>query len=140
MPEFLPDRLEAGTHNVPGAAGLLAGMRHVRRVGIGSIRPQEQQAKDRLAAQLKQIPGLRLYVGKQQTGVLSFVPQDAACVVLAEALGKHGIAVRAGLHCAPLAHETAGTLETGTLPVSYTHLITCLSTSKNEEVLSCLMF
>ena len=118
MPEFLPDRLEAGTHNMPGAAGLLAGMRYVRRMGIDNIRVREQIAKDRLAAELRRFPGLRLYTGDNQTGVLSFVHENADCVMLAEALGKHGIAVRAGLHCAPLAHETAGTLDTGTVRLS----------------------
>lgn len=118
MPEFLPDRLEPGTHNIPGAAGLLAGMRYVRRIGIDNIRKREQASKNLLASQLQRLPGIRLCTGQEQTGVLSLVTEQMDCVVLAEALGKQGIAVRAGMHCAPLAHETAGTLKTGTLRLS----------------------
>lgn len=118
MPEFLPDRLEPGTHNMPGAAGLLAGMRYVRRLGLETIRSREQKMKLRLEKELHRFPNIRMYQAENQTGVLSFVPEGIDCVMLAEALGKQGIAVRAGLHCAPLAHETAGTLETGTLRLS----------------------
>lgn len=118
MPEFLPDRLEPGTHNMPGAAGLLAGMRHVRRLGIETICRREQNTKKRLERELRRFHNIRIFQGENQTGVLSVVPDGIDCVILAEALGKQGIAVRAGLHCAPLAHETAGTLETGTLRLS----------------------
>ena len=51
-------------------------------------------------------------------GVLSFRVRDRDCEELGEALGRRGIALRAGLHCAPLAHRTAGTLESGTLRAS----------------------
>ncbi len=53
-----------------------------------------------------------------QAGVLSFRVRGRDCEELGEALGDAGIAVRAGLHCAPLAHRTAGTLETGTVRAS----------------------
>ena len=78
MPDFLPDRLEAGPHNVPGVAGLLEGLRFLRRRVAG---------------------------------------RDPGWV--AEELGQRGIAVRAGLHCAPLAHATGGTEATGTVRVSF---------------------
>ena len=118
MPEFLPDRLEPGTHNMPGAAGLLAGLHHIRRTGIETIHARECRSKERLASELARLPNIRLFQGEAQTGVLSFVPEGVDAVLLAEALGKQGVAVRAGLHCAPAAHETAGTLETGTLRLS----------------------
>lgn len=117
MPDFLPDRLEPGTHNIPGAAGLLEGIRFVRkRKGI----LEHEQAMGRLASRLLAgIPGIRVYTGDHQTGVVSFVPREQDCVMLAERLAKKwNIALRAGLHCAPVAHETAGTLETGTIRMS----------------------
>ncbi|MBQ4564768.1 MAG: aminotransferase class V-fold PLP-dependent enzyme [Oscillospiraceae bacterium] len=117
MPEFLPDRLEAGTHNVCGIAGLRAGLEFVRRMGPETLLRRERQLLQRLLPALQRLP-LRCYTGKAQTGVLSFVPWDLDCEQLAERLGEQGIALRAGLHCAPLAHESAGTLEHGTLRLS----------------------
>ena len=61
-----------------------------------------------------------MFSGDHQGGTVSFVP-DTDCEELAHELGRRGIAVRAGLHCAPLAHESAGTLETGTVRVSFGH-------------------
>ena len=120
MPEFLPERLEAGTHNMPGAAGLLAGLRAVRQLGEEEILRREQQWMEYTAQRLEKLPGLRVFTGPMQTGVLSFVTEDRDCVLFGEQLSERwDIALRSGLHCAPLAHETAGTLETGTIRVSF---------------------
>lgn len=64
----------------------------------------------RLAARLNILPGLRVYYSDKndQSGVLSVVPVKMSCDALSERLGAAGIAVRSGLHCAPLAHDTAG--------------------------------
>ncbi|MCD8382001.1 MAG: aminotransferase class V-fold PLP-dependent enzyme [Clostridiales bacterium] len=121
MPDFLPDRLEAGTHNMPGIAGLLAGVQFVSRRGTDAILRHERQLSDRLAGELSLIPGVRVVRPEtpgQRTGVLSFLVEGQDCEVLGNALADRGIALRAGLHCAPLAHRTAGTLETGTLRAS----------------------
>ena len=61
-----------------------------------------------------------VFTGENQCGTVSFVPK-CGCEELAEFLGKGGICVRAGLHCAPLAHESAGTLSTGTVRISFGH-------------------
>ena len=120
MPEFLPDRLEPGTHNMPGAAGLLAGLRTVRRLGTDEILRRERELMQYTAEQLQKIPGIRLYRGEPQTGVLSFVTEGTDCVLFGEELSRRwDIALRCGLHCAPLAHETAGTLKSGTIRVSF---------------------
>ena len=118
MPGFLPDRLEAGTQNVPGAAGLLAGLRYLGSVPPGSIPEREKALREALIPRLRRIPGVRVFAGEPQTGVISMTAEDRDCVRLSEALGRRGIATRAGLHCAPLAHEAAGTIDTGTLRVS----------------------
>ena len=68
--------------------------------------------------ELRMIPGLELFAGEDQSGVLSFRAEGAECEEIAGLLGQRGIAVRAGLHCAPLAHRSAGTLETGTVRIS----------------------
>ena len=60
---------------------------------------------------------MQVFSGAHQSAVVSFVP-GMDCEELAQKLARRGIAVRAGLHCAPLAHESAGTLESGTVRVS----------------------
>ena len=124
MPDFLPDRLEAGTHNMPGIAGLLAGVRFVRQLGPEAICAEERQLAALAAEGLRRIPGLRVYALPDlaaQTGVLSVVPEHLDAEALGNALAERGIALRAGLHCAPLAHRTAGTLDTGSVRISFSH-------------------
>ena len=121
MPEELPDRLEAGTHNMPGIAGLLEGLRFVRSHGMGKIARHERMLICRAAEHLQQMDGVRVWFDPspaRQSGVLSFAVEGRNCEEIGELLALSGIAVRAGLHCAPLAHQTAGTLETGTVRLS----------------------
>ena len=116
MPAFLPDRLEAGTLNVPGIAGLCAGIKWIQKVGLDTIFRREQRAAES-CAQILQEMGFLVFAGPHQAGTVSFVADDPE--TLAQYLAEQGIAVRAGLHCAPLAHESAGTLDTGTVRVSF---------------------
>ena len=121
MPRELPDRLEAGTHNMPGIAGLMAGLRFVREKGAEEILVHERSMARRASEHLREIPGVRMYCAEEedrQTGVLSFTVNGCGCEELAEKLAERSVAVRAGLHCAPLAHRTAGTLESGTIRLS----------------------
>jgi len=119
MPDFLPDRAEAGTLNVPGIAGLSAGLAYLERTGIQRIAQQEHRQVQRCAAGLEKL-GYRVFAGEHQAGTLSFLPKGDG-EELADALARQAIAVRAGLHCAPLAHESAGTLSTGTVRISFGH-------------------
>lgn len=118
MPAELPDRLEAGTHNMPGIAGLLEGLRFVQRQGVARIADYEGELGRYAAQRLANIPGVEVFSGPEQTGVVSFRVSGWDCEELGEALASRGVALRAGLHCAPLAHRTAGTLETGTVRFS----------------------
>lgn len=119
MPDYLPDRVEAGTVNVPGIAGLAAGLRHLRRAGVENIGRREQEQAKKAADGLKRL-GVQVFSGPHQGGTVSFV-SSMDCEDTAQKLAERGVAVRAGLHCAPLAHESAGTLETGTVRVSFGH-------------------
>ena len=120
MPDFLPDRLEAGTHNVCGAAGLLEGMKFVSRTGTARIHRHERDLVCRMMDRLERIPGVTVFRGGgNQSGLCSAVVGGMDCEEMGEALAKRGIAVRAGLHCAPLAHQTAGTQDTGTIRFSF---------------------
>lgn len=122
MPEFLPDRLEAGTHNIPGIAGLLEGLRYVSSKRPGEILHHEQELTAQAVKGLSSLPGVTLYAAKRpetQAGVLSFTVDGMDCESVGEELGQRDIAVRAGLHCAPRAHETAGTFGSGTVRASF---------------------
>ena len=116
MPPELPDRLEAGTLNVPGYGGLGAGIRYLNRIGTETVFHREHQLLRQCVSGLKKM-GMQVFSGPHQAATVSFLP-GLDCEEAAEKLARWGIAVRAGLHCAPYAHESAGTLETGTLRVS----------------------
>lgn len=135
MPETLPDRLEAGTHNVPGIAGLLEGMKFVERNGTGILLEHERRLALRAAEGLSRIRGVNVFYAPNlinQTGVLSFNIPTMDCEDVAERLGRLGIAVRAGFHCAPLAHQSAGTLESGTVRIG-------LSPFNRQQEIDCLI-
>ena len=119
MPDFLPDRLEAGTQNVHGAAGLLEGILFVRSTGLEKIRHKECEVIRALSEGLRDREDFRVFSDPQgESSVLSILPLRTPPETLAGRLAEQEVAVRAGLHCAPLAHRTVGTEETGTLRFS----------------------
>ena len=116
MPEVLPDRGEAGTMNVPGIAGLEAGLRLILARKPEQIGAHEARLAQSAAQMLREL-GLEVFSGESQLGTVSFRAGED-CETFAQSLGDQGIALRAGLHCAPLAHRSAGTLDTGTIRLS----------------------
>ncbi len=142
MPAYLPDRLEPGTHNVPGIAGLLAGVRWLQRHTIHWALAHEREMLSVFSERLSGDGRVRLFRAPDpalQTGVLSVQVEGLDCEEAAAWLGERGIAVRAGLHCAPLAHETAGTLEAGTVRFSFSPFNTAREvTAAAEAVLDLL--
>jgi len=131
MPEFLPDRLEAGTQNVAGIAGLGAGLEFVMNRSVQRICAHETHLRSILTRNLSRIPGVRCWDGPEgaQSGVVSFSVEGWDCEHFAAALAAQNVAVRAGLHCAPLAHESAGTLREGTIRAS----VGALNTNEDAE-------
>ena len=117
MPDFLPDGAEPGTANVPGICGLEAGMRYVMSRGTEAIGVREHRSAMVAAGGLERM-GLSVFHGPHQGATVSFLPPGGDCEGAAEKLTRWGVCLRAGLHCAPTAHESAGTLETGTLRLS----------------------
>ena len=117
QPESLPDRFEAGSHNVVGIAGLLAAVRWILDRGVDTLREHEISACRRLSARLAEIPGLRWFGPReldQRVSVFSvrldgLEPNEVSALLES----RFNILSRSGLHCAPLAHRTIGTLETG---------------------------
>lgn len=119
QPAILPDRYESGTLNLPGIAGLHAGIDFVlqRRREIAEY---EHALNERLRSQLRDVPGLTLLGDDsvQRVGITSIVPAHGDSGALADALDATGVAVRAGLHCAPAIHAWLGTMESGAVRFS----------------------
>lgn len=121
MPEAAPERYEAGTLNTPAIAGLEAGIAAVRRAGVESIARHELSLVQRLYELLSECGQVELYTGYPDarfTGILPFNVKGRHSNEVAQALDRHGVCVRAGLHCAPLAHAKIGTLDRGAVRVS----------------------
>lgn len=119
QPEELPDRLESGTPNVPGVCGLLAGVRFVQTRGREAIYRHELSLLQELYDRLRDCKGIHLYTDRPLAGaavpVLSVNVEGLSSEQTAAWLHERGVAVRAGLHCAPLAHKRFGTLPDGTV-------------------------
>lgn len=139
QPDLLPDRFESGTLNAHGIAGLAAGIEWVRRHGTRQILGHERRLIARLTQGLHALPRVEAFSGPGQCGVLSFRVDGLACEDVAGRLAERGVCVRDGLHCAPLAHRTAGTFETGTVRVSVSALNSAAECDRFLEILeACL--
>lgn len=125
MPDFLPDMLEAGTGNICGIAGLRRGVRYVREKGAENIGGYEFELAREFVSGISGSDADVFFENDRsvQSGIVSIRPRRGKCEALGEALGRAGVAVRTGLHCAPLAHETAGTTDSGTVRFSFSPFI-----------------
>lgn len=113
MPAVYPERFEAGTHNILGIAALLAALENPM--------PKAHTVDDfrRLIAEIKKIKNIKVYSASDTVELFSIVWSDMECAKLAERLYfEFGIETRSGLHCAPLAHTTIGTINSGTVRIS----------------------
>ncbi|MBU0639403.1 MAG: aminotransferase class V-fold PLP-dependent enzyme [Planctomycetes bacterium] len=119
QPDFLPDVYESGTANIVGLAGLAAGVRYVLERGVDEIRAHEAGLTRRLIDGLRSIPTVRVsgtQDAERQTAVVSFTAAGHSPARLAQGLDERfGVMCRPGLHCAPRAHRTLGTLPDGTV-------------------------
>jgi cysteine desulfurase family protein len=122
QPAVRPDRYEAGTANTVGIAGLGEAVKYVIGQGPEKIYQHERELTQRLMMGLSEIPGLTILgpeIGKDRTGIVSFILADRDASEVAFLLDRnYGIAVRAGYHCTPLGHMTAGTMEGGAVRAS----------------------
>ena len=125
MPETLPERYEAGTLSTPAIVSLTAGLRFLSDVGIDAIAEREASLNRYARERLSCVRGLTIYGNANDaTSVLSFREADVAPEESARRLDRLGIAVRAGLHCAPLIHKRIGTFPSGTVRVSFSAFTT----------------
>lgn len=121
QPRVFPEMLEAGTLNVPGIAGLSAGVKIVSKHGESNIFKEESELVALLYDGLKNIKSVLLYYGyspKKFAPLLSFNIKNMHSEEVASLLNGESIAVRGGFHCAPLAHKAMGTESVGAVRVS----------------------
>lgn len=124
MPDFYPDRLEAGTQNISGILGLKAGVDFVRQNGTDRIYHKESRLIDSLYRSLRHYDHLH-FIGRADARegayapVLAFTVDHKDSETVAEQLSQqYQIAVRGGLHCAPLAHKALGTIDSGVVRIA----------------------
>lgn len=122
QPKLSPDRYESGTLNTPGIVGLGAGVRYILEKGIENIRESEIELTEYLTERIRNIKGINCYGhmdAKRKTGIVSFNFEGVNCSEVAHVLDRgFDIAVRSGLHCAPMAHRAIGTFPDGAVRVS----------------------
>ncbi len=128
QPDFLPDKLESGTLNAIGLAGLGAALADLNAYGIDKVLPHEQKLLHRFRDGLRELPAIVVYGPAdpvESVGVLSLnitgIPCDEVGVHLEQ---QFAIFTRTGLHCAPAAHRSIGTLSKGTVRFSVSRFTT----------------
>ncbi|GFZ33343.1 cysteine desulfurase [Clostridium zeae] len=122
-PDYLPDKFECGTLNLPGIVGLKAALEFIQNVGLDTIQYKELTLTKRILEILNNFKEINVYgfkdTEKMRTSTISFNILNRDPSEISFILDKqYGIVTRTGLHCAPLAHETIGTYPTGTVRVS----------------------
>lgn len=126
VPDFMPDRFEPGTMNLPGIIGLHEGIAWINKTGLDTIRNHELALTKRFLDGLQPLvdAGLIRLVGKKglegRTGVVSLQTTNQDIAAVAYKLdANYGIMTRVGLHCSPSAHKTLNTFPTGTIRFSF---------------------
>ena len=128
QPDFLPDKYESGTMNIPAIMGLKKSLEYIKSIGIKTIFEEEIKLTERFVSGVRGIGNVDI-VGKKdmigRTAVVSLDFKDRDNAGIAASLdGDYGIMTRCGLHCAPVAHKTLGTYPSGTVRFSFGHFNT----------------
>ena len=122
QPDFMPDKLEAGTMNTGGILAIGAGIDFIRHYGRETVFHRDKQHILHLFDGLQQVKNCVLYLDYRKLGTfspaISFNLKNIPSEIVAENLAQKHIFVRAGLHCAPLAHQKIGTIDSGTVRLS----------------------
>ncbi len=136
QPEFMPDKFESGTPNIPGIIGLRAALLYLEKEGIDDLHRREMALTSLFLEGLKEIPGV-VPIGmpsvEGRTAVVSVnVPEKDNSLIAYELERQSAIKTRVGLHCAPLAHKSLGTFPEGTIRFSFG------ATNTEEEIYTAL--
>lgn len=132
QPDLYPDKYESGTHNTPGIAGLGAGVEFLLETGIENIRNHEEELAQYMIDEILKIDGITLYgpkSAKERAAVIALNIRDLDSGEVTFRLDREfDIATRSGIHCAPLAHESIGTIKQGAVRFSLGYF------TKKEEI------
>ena len=136
MPDFLPDRFESGTLNLPGIIGLHQALVYLKEAGIDNMRNEKMEITKYFLDKVKEIEGAKVAGKKTVEGRLGVVSIDFEgfdnSIVSFYLSSKYKIMTRVGMHCAPRAHQTLNTFPQGTVRFSFSHFNT------EEEVDICI--
>ena len=136
IPDFLPDRFESGTVNLPGIIGLHQALVYLKEAGIDNMRNEKMEITKYFLDQVKEIDGVKVAGKKTVEGRLGVVSIDFEgfdnSIVSFYLSSKYKIMTRVGMHCAPRAHKTLKTFPQGTVRFSFSHFNT------KEEVDICI--
>ena len=125
VPEFMPDRFESGTLNIPGIYGLNASLKYINNIGMENILKKELKLTQIFLNELSEIKDIKVYGRKDilnRVAVISIDIPNRDLSDIAYILDeKYGIQTRVGLHCSPIAHQTLGTYPQGTIRFSFGH-------------------
>ncbi|MBF8983310.1 aminotransferase class V-fold PLP-dependent enzyme [Lutibacter sp. B2] len=128
QPNYMPDKFEAGTMNIPGIYGLNTSLKYILDLGTPSIREKELYLLSKFIQEIKNMDQVKI-IGKQEThgrtGLVSLAFPSYDHAQISYMLYKDfGIMTRCGLHCAPFAHKTLNTFPDGTVRFSFSHFNT----------------
>lgn len=133
QPVVMPDLLESGTLNTPGIAGLAKGIEFIQKTGQEKLAVYKNSLVKMLHEGIREIKGMKLYsvdLIENNTGITALNYRDIDSEEISEILDKqYNIATRAGIHCAPYAHSTLGTLDRGIVRLS----VGCFNTPEEIE-------
>ncbi|TGY40033.1 aminotransferase class V-fold PLP-dependent enzyme [Clostridium sartagoforme] len=128
QPDFLPDKFESGTLNMPGIVGLNEGIKFINKEGLNSIYEKNSYLRNLLISNLQDIENIQLYEdfsNSNYTSCVSFNSTKMDTAELSYELDyKYGIKNRSGLHCAPLTHKSIGSFPDGTVRLSISYFNT----------------
>ena len=139
QPELLPDKYESGTHNTPGIVGLNEGIKFIFNEGIDKIKQHEEELCKYMLERLEEVPNIKIYGPKDVSKRASVITINIGNMDSGEITflldSEYNIATRSGIHCAPLAHKTLGTLEQGAVRFSLGYFNTKEDIDKAIEAL-----
>ena len=122
QPDLFPDKYESGTHNTPGIVGLNEGVKFIFKEGIDKIKEHEEELCKYMLERLEEVPNIKIYGPKDANKRASVISINIGNMDSGEITflldSEYDIATRSGIHCAPLAHKTLGTLEQGAVRFS----------------------